>query len=252
MFEHDVPQYGYERAQILESIRIGTQPAEYYTQFLTVKGVDVKATGNVDPNALLVAGVIVDVMLSGREGIADCMANVGGDLAIVPKDEHITTLPEYAWLKGRSDFTGRTYESFLIRGLGGVRGNPVSSASEESLLSLDVAEYPHNRFPFDALIAVHEYAHGIQNLCFTREDHDKWNAFYTSAMQAGIFPGTHMMNDVMEFFAVFSTAYFEVTDEIGRGADRSTVELAYPDIFQSLEEIYGGAVLPPELRMRRY
>ena len=252
MCEDQAPNYGSERAQILESFRVSTAPAAYYTQFLNVKGVHVKATGKVDPNALLVAGEIVDVMLSGRGDIASCMANVGGDLAIVPKDEHITTLPEYSWLKGSSDFTGRTYESFLIRGLGAAIGNPVSSASEESILSLDVDKYPHNRFPFDALIAVHEYAHGIQNLCFTQGDHDKWNAFYASAQQAGIFPGTHMMNDVMEFFAVFSTAYFEVTDEIGRGADRSTVEREYPDIFESLEEIYGGAELPPELRKRKY
>ena len=251
MCAHDVPQYGPERTRILESFRIITRPATYYTQFLSVKSVVIKATGKVDPDAMFVGGDIVDVMLSGREDISDCMADVGGGLAIIPKDEYVTTLPEYAYLKGRSDFTGRTYESFQLRGLGGVKGQPVSSTSEESLLSLDIDEHPYGRFPFDSLITVHEYAHGIQNLCFTQDDHERWNGFYDAAKRAGIFPGTHMMHDVMEFFAVFSTAYFEVTDEIGRGAGRSTVKADYPKIFESLEEIYGGAVLPPELRLRR-
>ena len=59
-----------------------------------------------------------------------------------------------------------------------------------------------------------------------------------------------MMANVREFFAVLSTAYFEVTDEIGRGADRNTVRQDFPEVFASLEEIYGGATLPAELRTR--
>ena len=251
MCEHSVPQYGPERTQILESFSISTREAAYYTQFLSVQGVTIKATSKVDPAALDVAAGTIRPMLSGREDISDCMADVGGGLAIIPRDEYVTTLPEYAYLKGRSDFTGRTYESLQIRGLGGVKGQPVSSASEESLLRLDPVEYPHNRFPFDSLITVHEYAHGIQNLCFTQDDHERWNGFYASAKEANIFPGTHMMTNEEEFFAVFSTAYFEVTDEIGRGADRSTVKETYPDVYEFLEEIYQGAVLPPELRSRR-
>ena len=251
MCDHDAVTHDKARMEILDSFQIDTQPASYYEQFLSVKGVNVKATGKVDPQALMAAAGMIGPMLSGREDIAPCMADAGGDLAIIPKDEFVTTLPEYSGLKGRSDFTGRTYESFAIRGLGGVRGQPVSSASEESVLGLDVREYPHNRFPFDALITVHEFAHGIQNVCFTQEDHKKWNAFYAAAKQDDIFPGTHMMHDTKEFFAVFTTAYFEVTDEIGRGAGRSTIRKEYPEIFAFLEELYGDAVLPPELRKRR-
>lgn len=251
MCERSVPQYGPERKQILESFSINIREATYYTQFLSVKGVIIKATGKVDTAAFDVAADTIRPMLSGREDLSDCMADAGGGLAIIPRDEYVTTLPEYAYLKGRSDFTGRTYESFQLRGLGGVKGQPVSSTSEESLLRLDVDEYPYGRFPFDSLITVHEYAHGIQNLCFTQDDHERWNGFYASAQQANIFPGTHMMTNEEEFFAVFSTAYFEVTDEIGRGADRSTIRETYSDVYEFLEEIYQGAVLSPELRSRR-
>ena len=251
MCEHAAGTHNQGRIEILDSFRITTTPSKYYKQFLSVKGITIKAAQKVDPAAFHAAADMIGPMLSGRHDIADCMVNAGAALAIIPKDDIVTTLPEFTHLKDRSDFTGRTYQSFQIRGLGGVRGQPVSSASEESLLGLDVSAYPHNRFPFDALITVHEFAHAIQNVCFTSEDHNKWNAFYASAKQDNIFPGTHMMADEKEFFAVFSTAYFEVTDEIGKGAGRSTVEEEYPEIFMFLEELYGGSVLPPELRERR-
>ena len=150
MCEREVPEHGPERMRILESFSIITRPATYYTQFLSVKGVTIKATGKVDPAAFDVAADIIRPMLSGREDIPDCMADVGGGLAIIPRDEYVTTLPEYAYLKGRSDFTDRTYESFQLRGLGGVKGQPVSSTSEESLLRLDVDEHPMEDFPSTA------------------------------------------------------------------------------------------------------
>ena len=252
MCEGDAADYDQYRLQTLRSFRVTTQPSTYYGQFLSVKDVVIKAKDTVDPDALYAAGDIVSTMLSGRQDIDDCMAHVGAGLAIIPKDEYVTTLPEFAHLVGTSDFTGRPRDSFAIRGLGAVKGLPVSATSEEQLLGLPTDQYPHNRFPHVGLITVHEFAHGIQNLCFTPNDWEQWEEFYDAALQAGIFPGTHMMHDVYEFFAVLSTAYFEVTDEIGRGAGRDTVARNFPDVFESLEDIYGGAVLPAEYRERRF
>jgi hypothetical protein len=250
MCERNARDYSQDRTQILDSFRIITRPSTYYKQFLYTKGVEIKSTGKVAPDALYAAGDIVNTMLSGRQDISGCMADVDAGLAIIPKDEYVTTLPEFAFLKGRSDFTGRTYESFLIRGLGAIKGQPVSATSEEQILGLSKDQYPHNRFPHIGFITVHEFAHGIQNLCFTQSDWEQWGGFYDAALQAGIFPGTHMMHDVHEFFAVFSTAYFEVTDELGKGVDREMLREDYPEVARSLDAIYGGATLAPELRMR--
>ena len=252
MCEDFAADYDQDRQQILYSFRVTTEPSTYYRQFLSVKGVVIKAKDTVDSAALYAAGDIVSTMLSGRRDIANCMANVGAGLAIIPKDEFVTTLPEFSYLKGTSDFTGRSRDSFAIRGLGAVKGQPVSATSEEQLLGLPIDQYPHNRFPRTGFITVHEFAHGIHNLCFTQNDWEQWGGFYDAAKQAGIFPGTHMMHNVDEFIAVFSTAYFEVTDEIGRDAGRSTVESDFPDIFEALEEIYGGAVLAAEYRERKF
>ena len=243
MCEYQVPNYGSDRAHIQQSFRVTTQPAAYYRQFLTVKGVNIKATSKVDPNALLVAGDIVDAMLSGREDIADCMADTVAEVAVIPKDESITTVPEFANLRGLETFDGRDWES--VRGSGAVKGRTVMATSEESLLGLK-----ENGYPYIALIMVHEFAHGIRNLCFTEEDHAEWNGFYDAGLQKNIFPGEYLMSNEEEFFAVFSTAYFEVTDELGNQTNRNLVESDFPKIFEFLDDIYDDSTLPPEAKQR--
>ena len=99
-----------------------------YTQALLADGVLIKAAPNVSPDALVAAAGVVGWMLgTARQDVADCMADMGAGLAIIPRDEFVTSLPEFAVLGGSSDFTGRTYDSFAIRGLGAVRGQPVSA-----------------------------------------------------------------------------------------------------------------------------
>ncbi len=83
MCEADAVVYSQDRLQTLRSFRAATQPSTYYGQFLSVKDVVIKAKDTVDPDALYAAGDIVSTMLSGRQDIGDCMANVGAGLAII-------------------------------------------------------------------------------------------------------------------------------------------------------------------------
>ena len=246
MCERDVANHGETRESILDSFQVTTGPAEYYAQFIVANGVTVKAAGSVDRAAVEAAADIVAALLSGREDLPRCMARSKGDLAIIPRDQPATSLPEFAYLAGTSDFTGRRRDTFEIRGLGGVRGQPVSSAAEEQLLGNLGPEHPY--YPFRGLVAVHEFAHGIQSLCFTQEDHEQWNGFYEEAVQEDLYPGSHMMTDVNEYFAVFSTGYFEVTDELGQDTTREDLGDRFPMVFQALAEIYGGSILPEQFR----
>ena len=209
---------------------------DYYTQFLTVKGVTIKGNGAIDPMAFRSAADMIGPMLSGRQDITECIDEVDMELAIIPKDEKITTLPEFRFLEDLRTFDGRSYES--VRGVGAVRGLAVTVTSEESLLGLK-----ENPYRYIALITVHEFAHSIQNLCFTAEDHRKWDAFYDSALQDNLHPGAYLMSNSREFFAVFSTAYFEVTAELGPNTSRDLIEDDHPAIFDFLNEVYGGAEL---------
>ncbi len=246
MCEHDVANHGQMREQILENFQISTKPAEYYKQFMSVKGVTIKADETVDPAAVEAGTEIVDVMLSGRPDIAQCMARRRGDLVIVPRDQTLTSLPEYQHLEGTTDFTGRRRDNFDIRGVGGVPGLPVSSAAEEQLLGNLEPHHPY--YPFRGLVAVHEFAHGIQNLCFTQGDHEQWNRFYEEGVQAELYPGSHMMVDVNEYFAVMATWYFAVTDELGEISDRDELKERFPKVFRALDEIYAGATVPEKYR----
>lgn len=236
MCEVDVPRHGASTRKLLDSLRIVASPAGYYTQAVLANGVLIKAAGKVRPEALHEAAAVVHWMLeSARSDIAACLPEVGAALAIIPMDDFVTSLPEFAWLSGRADFTGRTYDSFQLRGLGAVHGQPVTATAEELLLGIGVRRDPH--------VTVHEFAHAIQNLCFTPEDHRKWSGFYSQALQADFNPGSHLMHDVYEFFAVFSSAYFGVTDELGdRSTSRDTIHNDFPDIFRSLTRIYGSPV----------
>ena len=246
--EHDVAAHGPAREGILDSFRIITGPAAYYQQFMSAHGVTVKADATVDPAAVEAGAEIVAAMLSGREAIVRCMARRRVELAIIPRDRTLTSLPDYAFLKGTKDFTGRSRDTFELRGVGAVPGLPVSSAGEEQVLGSLGPEHPYH--PYRGGVAVHEFAHGIQNLCFRVEDHEEWDGFYSEAVRADVCPGTHMMANVMEFFAVFTAGYFEVTDELRPVSDRETLKSRFPEVFLALDEIYGGATLPEEYRTR--
>ena len=253
MCERDVPRYGRTREEILESFRIHTQPAAYYRQFMLVNGITVKASSAVEPPAVeagaeIVAAMLSGLLLSGRGDIVRCMARKGAELAIIPDDQTLTSLPEYEYIRGTSDFTGRSRDTFEIRGAGAVPGQPVSSAGEEQLLGRIGPQHPY--YPFRGLVAVHEFAHAIQNLCFTARDHELWNEFYADAVRTELFPGSHMMFDVMEFFAVFSTGYFEVTFEFGQELRRDSLRDQFPRVVSALDELYGSATLPKQYRTR--
>ncbi|MDE2815680.1 MAG: hypothetical protein OXM03_06560 [Chloroflexota bacterium] len=239
MCEHDVPTYELDRMEILESFRIITRPATYYTQFLYVNGIMIKSASEVDPDAFYSAADMIAPMLSGRQDIAECMTDVGSEVVIIPKDEKLTTLPEFRHLEEKRTFDDRSYQN--IRGTGATKSQRVTATSEESLLGLK-----ENNYQYIALVTVHEFAHSIQNLCFTEGDHSRWNAYYDYAVEANIFPGEYLMSNNREFFAVFTTAYFEVTGELGPNSSRNLVESEYPAIFLFLDEIYGSTELSPE------
>ena len=158
----------------LVSLLVGLAPLSasadfpYYTQFRDASGITVKAPSVVDPRALDVAVQVVEQMLRGRDDIRGRLVQQEAALAIIPKASFVTELPEFAGLSGRIDRNGNAYDSFAIRGLGAVRGQPVSATSEENLLGL-----PGDPFWAES-IAHHEFAHAVMNLGFTTDDLDRW------------------------------------------------------------------------------
>jgi hypothetical protein len=210
--------------------KFGESVSRYYTQVRDASGVTVEASSAVDPRALDIAIQVVDQMLRGRDDIRVRLVQQEAALAIIPKDSFVTELPEFAWLSGQTDRNGNAYDSFAIRGLGAVQGQPVTATSEENLLGL-----PGDPFRAES-VAHHEFAHAVMNLGFTTDDLSRWRQFYEDAVQNGTFPGTFAMVHQDEYFAELSQSYFSVNNEIG---GPSAVQSGDPAAFSFLKEVYG-------------
>ena len=202
----------------------------YYTQFAEIRGVTVKASDEVDPVALQRAARIIALMLDGRPDIAECISSDwDAGFAIFPKDGFVTDLPEFAFLRGQADMWGQRYSSSEIWGLGGVKGNPVSSATERSLIP--DPEYPHGATD----VVVHEFAHLLMNLCFTNEDHKAWSNLRDDTIDANLGYGAGLMVNEDEFFAGLTEIYFGIDVD----TPKRHLEIFPTGVVEFLEEFYG-------------
>lgn len=216
-------------------------PVPYYTQFADVDGIKIKASADVDPEAVAVAADIVRLMMAHRPDIAQRMADAGASLAIVPKDRYITEIPELSYLQGRNDPNGNPYDSFRVRGAGGIRGQTTTVTSEENLLGLNE---DNTRFWAED-ITVHEWAHAIENLGFDGATRGEWRELFNRAREADLWPGTFAMavDDGRELFAELTQSFFEVNNELG-GRDElgeNARDGILAEIYAALEDVYGPA-----------
>ena len=210
-------------------------PSDYYTQVIEVGGITVKANEKVDPEALHTAAATIDRMLAHiRSDIPECLSTAGAGMAIIPRDEYLTALPEFAWLEGETTPDGRAYDSLQIRAQSGVRIQPVSATPEENLLGL-----PGDSYSF-VDVTMHTFAQTIQNLCFTEEDHAQLNVIYDNAKQVGILPGFYVAN-ISSFFGASTTAYFGAIDLPGIVDRTGVLELLkpfFPEVYAFMKSFY--------------
>lgn len=205
-------------------------PQEYYTRQTTADGIVIKASATVNPKALREAKSIVELMLKHSPDLATRMAEKHAELAIVPKDAVLSTLPEYAQYSGRNDANGNGYDTMKIRGGGGIPSQPVTATSEENLLRL-----PGDVF-FAEDITCHEFGHAVMNLGFTDDQREKWHAIYEAAKSRNLFPGTYATTNADEYWAELSQSYFGVNNEINTP---ETIKKADPAAYHVLVEVYG-------------
>ena len=208
--------------------------SSYYTQYVEVKGIFIKANSKVDPRALESAKSILEIMLGGRPDIPKSLREKRAELAIIAKGDYITQLPEFSYLSGRIDPNGNQYDSFKVRGAGAIPTQPVTATSEENLLKQDKTFWNED-------ITYHEYAHAIMNLAFTSSDHRILTGLYNSAKQNNLFLGAFAMVNRDEFWAELTQSYFNVNNEIG---GREVIRAKAPDAFAFLEHIYRNEPLP--------
>ena len=212
------------RRTTLESFRVITRPATYYTQFIDIEGIIVKANEMVEVASMHNSADVIRVMMSSlRDDIKGCLVRQGAGMAIAPFDAALTTLPEFYPQKGRLDWEA---------GLGAVKGQPVSGSDETGVMT--------GRYS----VVLHEFAHAIDGLCFTRNDLNELVSIYENARRAELLSGTYAVSNYGEFFAEFSVRYFEPWDEsawngaYGRLPSRKQLSEDFPEVFAFLKEIY--------------
>ena len=225
---------------------IVTMPAPYYTQFIFVEGITIKASDRVRSVSMYNAAEVIETMMTSlRSDIQECLISAGASLAIAPLGEYITALPEFASQEGELDF---------VTGLGAVKGQPTSGVVEFTLLGIPYIPEFVSEFIFEFIphVAFHEFAHAAQNLCFTEDQHEEWNRLYSEAQQANLFPGAYGMTNSDEFFAEFSVSYFQQPYAIqwhwaiDEELTRQKLSTDLPEIFDFLERIYPGFELGPD------
>lgn len=219
------------RRKVLDSLRVVKAPS-YYTQFLEVKGTIIKAGSNVDPRALLVVKDTIEFMLApgSRRGIPECLRQAGASMAIIPWDQPTSILPEFI---ARPGYTGRG--EFLSR------HDPVATTPEENVLDNSTQGVD---------VTMHEFAHAVQEVCFTTEEQARWEDLYEEAMAEVLFPlDEYLMSNNGEFFAGLTTIYFNSSRELnhhGISGSRGRADLekklkaeGFLEVLAFLEEIYG-------------
>ena len=230
------------RTRTLDSFRVAARPTDYYTQFVSVHGVTVKASSQVAPEALIdAAEFIARMMLGLRNDIRACLTSAGAAVAVFPKDGFVVELPEFAHLKGEDilhfDIPAEEFQG----GLGAIRGYPVSAVPEWNLLA--------SAAPFTGDLTMHEFAHAVMNLCFTQEDYDEVANLYDEALQADVFPDSYAMTNEDEFFAETSLAYLNAPIHDwgldGSQPFQDALRTTLPQTFAFMERIYGDPSPPP-------
>lgn len=208
----------------MEVIRVSS-PDSYYRQFAQIRGVTIKAAAGVAPETLQMVARVVNLMLDGRADIRECIEGQGSSFVVRQKGHENWGLPGFEDLRGREDVWGRIYNE--LHGWGGTPYQPTAVISEESLLG----ETKYR--PYD--VAIHEFAHTIMNLCFDHNTMRKLDALYESTVDDGRGFGIDMLVDRNEFFAEFSSIYFDAHTVVPR---RALIE-RLPVLFEFLEKVYG-------------
>jgi hypothetical protein len=199
-------------------------------------GITFVSSTSVSDTAVKRAQYVIQVMTSHSPGIREVMRARGFKVEIIAKDQVISDLPDYAGLKGKKTFDGRSFDT----GTRGVGGKNRCSIGEENLLCLRNQSYRQED------IFVHEFSHSIMaNLGV--ELSGAIRRAYANAVSKGLYPsGIYMMANAQEYWAEGTQTWFEVTvrsDVNGGFNTRAKLKAHDPDLAAILGQVYGSAQL---------
>jgi hypothetical protein len=175
-------------------------------------------------------------MTSHSPEIREKMVASGFTVEIIGKDQVLSDLPDYAYLKGRKTRDGRDFDT----GTRGVGGREMCSIGEENLLCLSNQTYRKED------IFVHEFSHSMMDH-MDADDVREIAAAYKNAVDKELYPkGIYMMADCGEYWAEGVQAWLGVTlrtDVNGGFNTQQKIKDHDKALAAVLEKVYGSVQL---------
>ena len=199
----------------------------FYKKHLDYKGFSILSSAKVSDEALYEARYLIDQLLGQREDILKAMIKRGCRFMVMAPTEMTTDVPEQRHMKNdpKTDWDKRA------RGLGG----KLSSCGEENLLNLKGDRYNKEN------ILIHEFNHAIHQQGLREVDptfEKRLREAYKKAMDNGLWKGTYLTTNHIEYWAEGAQAYFDCMRPQYGANTREKLEKYDPDLFQLVDEVY--------------
>ncbi len=178
----------------------------YYQKYVDASGVPVVANSTVSDSALLKMKYIIDTMLQKDAFVRQQLIARLRRVLIIPKNDGMTSLPEYAQLDQTNPIPGSTWNQ-RAQGVGWTEALPYASCSEANLLH---SGWPLDRY-IDESICIHEFAHTVYDAGIVFRDTTalaRLTALYNADLQRGFLGNTYAAQTVSEYWAEGVQAWF--------------------------------------------
>lgn len=178
----------------------------YYKKYLDAGGIPIVANGTVADAALFKMQAIVNTMISKDAAVKQQLQARLRRVLIIPRNDGMTSLPEYATLDQTNPIPGSTWNQ-RAQGVGWTDALPYMSCSEANLLH---SGYPLDRYT-DESICIHEFAHTVFDAGIVFRDGDALNrltALYNADVSRGLLGNTYAGSSVSEYWAENVQAWF--------------------------------------------
>jgi len=178
----------------------------YYTKYVDASGIPVVSNSTVADAALYKMQYIVNVMIYRDPSVKQQLQAHLRRVLIIPKNDGMTSLPEYANLDQTNPIPGSTWNQ-RAQGVGWTDALPYMSCSEANLLH---SGYPLDRYT-DESICIHEMAHTVFDAGIVFRDADAQNrltALYNADVSRGLLGSTYAGTNTREYWAEMVQAWF--------------------------------------------
>ena len=208
-----------ELTEIVQSFRLTTNERSdgYYAKFVYLPATTIKSGSLVSDDAIKLAATKFIAMTDESETLTQCLGQEGIEVAIFPNFGQLGWLPEFEY----ADEGGQPGGEFRF---------PIAGTPEWDL-------DPDRESPGN--IAVHEFAHAVHHSCMSNPQWNRWLQIYDNVLGTGKITGTYAATNPKEFFAEFSTIYWDTPSPelLGRFGDDDPRQV-FPRLFELLDEVY--------------